>query len=119
MWLEIYAAALSLMGANAPDQNQPPVRLVAEQQDGRIELRVMGESDRPVEAAYALEVVSDRAAGANRTVQRGRVNLVPGVPETLMTLRMGISDGAWTARLRVEPTSGAAYEEVRRSLPEG
>ena len=34
------------------------------------------------------------------------LGLVPGVPETLMTLRMGISDdGAWTARLRVEPTS--------------
>jgi hypothetical protein len=119
MFAAISAAALSLTAPSTPDAETAPVRLVAEQQDGGIELRVIGESNRAVEAGYALEVTSDAAAGGNRTTQRGRVALTPGVPATLMTLRMSnVGAGQWTARLRVEPVDGTPYEEVRRSHPD-
>ncbi|MGZ8283683.1 MAG: curli-like amyloid fiber formation chaperone CsgH [Allosphingosinicella sp.] len=115
MLSQILAAALALTAADTPSA-EPPVRLVTEEAGQGIRLRVVGESAVPFAGNYALEVTSDAAAGGNRTVQRGAVRLEPGVPATLMTLTLGHSgQGSWTARLRVEPSQGAAYEEVRRA----
>jgi hypothetical protein len=116
----LLATLLALMTAPAAagDTADPaaPVRLVAEDAGDAVRLRVVGESPRAFEGEYALEVSSDAAAGGNRTVQRGTVRLAPGVPATLMTLTLGGGgQGGWTARLRVEPADGAAYEEVRRA----
>ncbi|WP_129794163.1 curli-like amyloid fiber formation chaperone CsgH [Sphingosinicella sp. CPCC 101087] len=119
MQVEIWALALSLMGATTPPPQPAPVRLLVEERGQGVELKVVGESDEPVQAGYALEVTSDAAAGGNRSVQRGQARLVPGVTATLMTLRLGnVSDGGWSARLRVEPVGGAAYEEVLQSGPD-
>jgi hypothetical protein len=91
-----------------------PIRLMVEPQGDGVQLRVVGASDRAIDASYALEVASDAAAGGNRTTQRGRAQLRPGVPVTLMTLTLGnIAQGRWTARLRVEPVGAVPYEDMR------
>lgn len=91
-----------------------PIRLVVEPQGEGVQLRVVGASDRAIEASYALEVASDAAAGGNRTIQRGRAELRPGVQVTLMTLTLGnVAQGQWTARLRVEPAGTVPYEDIQ------
>lgn len=106
--------ALLLMADAADLPADAPIRLVVEPQGEGMELRVVGASDRAIEASYALEVESDAAAGGNRTVQRGRARLSPGVPVTLMTLTLGhVAQGRWTARLRVEPAGAVPYEDRR------
>lgn len=105
---------LSLMTAEpaTPADPPPPVRLVASPTERGVRLEVIGESDRPFAGSYSLE--ASGAGGGNRTVQRGTVRLEAGVPATLMTLNLGLAGGGgWSAKLRVEPAAGPAYEEVR------
>ena len=114
--LHAFIAGLALIAAEAPDPASRPVRLEIAATDGGIRLQVIGRSDRPFAGSYALEVAADAAAGGNRTVQRGGFRLAPGAPVTLMTLNLGLAgSGGWSARLRVEPASGPAWEEVRGS----
>lgn len=115
----LWALALSLMGASASAGDAPPVRLMLEDQGSAVRLSVVGESESAFQGGYSLEVVSDAAAGGNRTVQRGTVSLRPGVPVTLMTLTLGnVGEGSWTARLHVEPEDGRSYELVRSAPAE-
>ena len=114
--LHALIAGLVLIAAEAPQPASRPVRLDIAATGQGVRLQVVGRSDHAFEGNYALEVASDPRAGGNRTVQRGSVRLVPGMPVTLMTLDLGLAGtGGWSARLRVEPSSGPAYEEVRRA----
>lgn len=106
--------ALLLMTAAPELPAEAPIRLVVETRENSVQLRVVGASDRAIDASYALEVASDAAAGGNRATQRGRAQLRPGVPVTLMTLNLGnAAQGQWTARLRVEPAGAVPYEDIR------
>ncbi len=104
-------SALLLMTAAPEVQADGPIRLVVESQGEGVQLRVVGASDRAIDASYALEVASDAAAGGNRTTQRGRAQLRPGVP---VTLTLGnVAQGQWMARLRVEPAGTVPYEHIQ------
>lgn len=87
-----------------------PVRLVTEDRAGRLELRVVGQADRPIALTYSLEVTG---GGGNRTRQRGDARLEPGQRVDLMTLTLGNSQAGWRARLSVQPETGEAYEITR------
>ena len=112
LWLLPLAFLLMADAADLPAN--APIRLVVEALGDGVQLRVVGASDRAIDASYALEVASDAAAGGNRTTQRGRAQLRPGIQVTLMTLTLGnVAQGQWTARLRVEPAGAVPYEDIR------
>ena len=119
MYSQFMALGLALMTASAEPGESRPVQLLMEEQGSGVRLSVVGESDAAFRGDYSLEVTSDAAAGGNRTVQRGTVDLRPGIPATLMTLRLGnVGDGRWTARLRVQPEGSRPYELVRSAPAE-
>lgn len=106
-------AGTPVAAANGADA---PVHLVTEAVANGVRITVVGRSASAYDAKYALEVSSSAAGSNNRSTQRGSVRLRPGVPVTMTTVVLGTSKaGGWTARLKVEPARGAAYEEVRSS----
>jgi hypothetical protein len=82
-----------------------PVSLVATQTATGVELRVVGRSEMPLDARYSLAVADH---SNNSSVQSGRVYLDGGREVTLVRLRL--RPGAWSARLRVQPEAGEAYD---------
>ena len=93
-----------------------PIKLVATDLGSSIQIKVVGDSTTPVDATYALEVSGGPKPGSNRSVQRGRAALKPGVAVTLITLEVGTPNGAgWNANLHVEPHGGPAYDIERHS----
>jgi hypothetical protein len=110
LWLA--AGIIDVVGNPAPRTR--PLHLVTEPVGAGIRVRVVGESPVACEAHYVLEVASDPAEGANRSVQRGAARLGPGVATTIATVTLANAGSkAWTARLGVEPCGGAkTYEET-------
>jgi|GEM_PF-2884332 len=107
---------MAMLGAAPAGEHTRPIALVSEPAAEGVKLKVVGSSDRPLDAAYALEVSSETRAGTNRSVQRGNVRLQPGLPVTLVSLKLGnVSGGAWTAKLTVTPSGGDEYEVVSGS----
>ena len=109
------AIMTSALGAQLP-ASRPPIYVVAEPDGPGVRIKVIGASDRELEAHYSLEVTSNSGGGNTRSVQSGDVRLLPGVPVTLVTSALGyVGGGKWTARLSVEPRGGAPYEDLKGS----
>jgi hypothetical protein len=105
--LAIVAAAMMSAPASAPTPVPGPIHLVVETLDDTVRLKVVGESDVALSAAYSLEV----SGGGNRSLQRGQATLRPGVSATLVTLTLG-SGKDWAATLRVSPDGGQPYQRT-------
>jgi hypothetical protein len=89
-----------------------PINLVAEPVDGGVRVRVVGSSSADFDAIFSLEV----EGGGNVSRHRGSARLRAGDEVTLSTVTIGVvAPAAWRARLRVEPSSGKQYEQVRAS----
>jgi hypothetical protein len=115
-------SALTVAGAVAAapaPEGSAPIRLVSEPSGEGIRLRVLGASDKPLEATYLLEASGGPTGTSNKSVQRGTARLPPGVPVTLVTLTLGNTrNGSWSARLYVSPSQGDPYEMSAGSPPE-
>lgn len=110
----LFLAAFLAGTSVTPDH---PISLEVTPRDGAVDLVVTGRSEAPFQARYRLEVSS--ADSGNRSVQGGEARLVPGQEVSLIHLTLaGAGAQNWTARLRVEPTDGGAYEEVLSASPE-
>jgi hypothetical protein len=105
------AVLLTLLGTSAPAPIQP-VRLVVSESGPHVVLRVVGHSDRQVDARYVLT----SASAGNSAKQAGRARLEPGKIVTLVTLKLGPrQDASWHAQLTVELGDGTRYELSRKS----
>jgi hypothetical protein len=93
----------------AGSRADPPISLVAVQNDGRLALTVVGRSAVEFRGSYVLEVES--GPGGNRSTNRGGVTLSPGATVTLARVDLApIGAGGWSARLRVSSEGGESYE---------
>ena len=99
------AAAIGALGSAEPFK---PVRLEVETQGESSTIRVVAESPVACTAAYALEVSG--GAGANRSINRGSVRIMPGESRTVATVKVGPAE-ALTAKLKVEPCTGLHYQQ--------
>jgi hypothetical protein len=79
-----------------------------------VTLRVVGFSDAPYGARYSLDVRSGPDGFGNSSTQSGQARLAPGVSATLISVSVSAPSGTWSAKLRVEPDGGPAYEDERR-----
>ena len=105
------AVLLTLLGTAVPAPVQP-IRLVVSESGPHIVLRVVGHSDRPIDARYVLT----SASAGNSSKQAGRARLEPGKIVTLVTLKLGPrQDARWHAELTVELGDGTRYQLSRQS----
>lgn len=108
MLIAALAATTGAMGGSADDGR--PVRLVAEPLAQGVRFKVLGSSKEPYEVTFSLEVLS----GGNQSRHRGTATLAGGELVTLSTVTVrSPPPGAWRAVLRVEPSRGKSYEEVK------
>jgi hypothetical protein len=106
----VFAAMMSPVPAEAGAAGSTPIYLVAEPLPEGVRIKVMGASERDYEATFSLEVMG----GGNQSRHRSSARLRGGEPVTLSTVTVG-TQAEWTARLRVEPRDGEAYEQIRGS----
>lgn len=99
----------ALFAAAVSAQMTDPIKLIADEAPSHVSLTVLGDSPIALHASYELEA---SAGQGNRSVQRGQVDLVPGKPVKLISLNLGGTTHAWTAKLTVV-TSFGTYEQVR------
>lgn len=113
------APVLAMLATAAPaTAGRPPINLVVKQDRGMLRLTVLGLSDRPYAAYYALEVDGQGPAGRNRTTQGGKAALRTGEPAVLLSVALAGGGAArWTATLTVTPADGAPYRQQRASPP--
>lgn len=110
--LTLTAMAIVASAAGATITDPPPINVGMATYGSDIKLTVTGASNSPLEATYALDVTSNSVGGDNRSVQRGRVRLVPGKKVTLITLNLGnLRSGKWAATLQVEAVGGGSYRQ--------
>lgn len=89
-----------------------PIYLTAEPVEGGMRVQVIGAAAADVEASFLLEVSSP----SGRSQHRGSASLHAGDRATLSTVTVGVpANGAWQARLRVEPVGRDPYEQVAAS----
>ena len=98
----VFAAAP--LGAAPPSAGEP-VYLTRENVPGALRFQVVGDAATAASGTYSLEIVS----GGNRSVQRGRLQLQPGVRTILSTVEIGDGGTSWAARLSVD-LGGSSYE---------
>lgn len=115
-FLKLSGAAAAMMASAGTLGDEPanaPIYLVTESVQEGLRVRVMGASGARLEASFSLEVTGN----GNRSLHRGSATLNGGEAVTLSTVTLGNAAlGAWRAQLRVEPSGGEAYEQVRDSL---
>ncbi len=115
--LTLVIMAVSMMSSfesttQAARDDRRPIKLVTQMQGERVLIRVIGDATTAIRAEFELEVTSGGSGNATHTKQRGKADLQPGVSAVLLSTTLaGNAMGGWRATLRVEPTSGAAYEE--------
>lgn len=111
--LAALSAAALAVGAAAPP-GSPPIRLEVQDMGDHVRLRVIGDSQKPLEARYSLSVATgDRG---NRSTQGGTARVVPGKPATYISLDVSTgTSGDWQATLRVEPAGEDSYTIARSS----
>lgn len=98
------AMAMTSTSSNGETASQNPLHLVVEETGTMVEIRVVGESPKPVQLKYEILFEGD-----SRTRNSGSIRMIAGgEPKTVATLRMS-SKGPWTAKMRV--TGDLSYEE--------
>ncbi len=107
--------ALVMMTSAAAGQNSSgaaPIYVASEPVAGGIRFQVIAEPRERFEGSFSLEVTSD----GNHSRHQGTANLGSGQRAILSTVTVGVQPRTeWRARLRVEPTGAAAYEQVLAS----
>jgi hypothetical protein len=111
-----WIAAIILAGLMGASTGSHPLELHVHDNDGSLEMNLVGESALPWSGSYELEVTGGPKGASNHSVQRGTATIRPGATTTVSTVRLGNPEGAqWAARLHVTPSSGEAYELEWRS----
>lgn len=104
------ALALVLLSHSAvpamPEQ-PPALTLDVHEQDGRVEIRLIGHSPRAQAVSYALEVT-----GQSTSRHRGATTLAADTRAVLSTMRTNVGTD-WCVKLTAEEEGRAPYEITR------
>jgi hypothetical protein len=111
--LKLIGAVMAMLATNASGgSGRAPIFLTTQPVDGGVRIEVIGAPTSEYEASFQLEVVSP----SGRSQHRGSSRIHGGDRATLSSVTVGVpANGAWRARLRVEPAGAEPYEQMAGS----
>jgi hypothetical protein len=111
--MNLPGATLLFLAAGATNMDKP-LQLVTREDAAGVHVAVQGLSQLDCRVQYELHIESGPQGGMNRSVQRGRAQLVPGQKLVVAKVTLGPGPGnEWKARLVVQDCRGEQYELLR------